>query len=217
MNQIYLYSVAEAKNHLEATEGWHVQRRSRASADDGKYLFFTSERDFNPIYSATLSGTTPTATCRGVYAACRSPRTRPRPFRRALTRSRSPARRSLKPPAPRPRLRPLPLAPPPPQAPSPRRTKPKERRRRQGSTSTASQGAHPPPCRSSPGNYRQPPHSVGSTRSITSVPPVSMTPRPRASPEAHLARSTCRPWRTKQGDRAGQRRRLRPVGRRQEA
>jgi tricorn protease len=51
MNQIYLYSVADAKNHL-VTEGWQSNGDPRFSGD-GKYLFFTSERDFNPIYSAT--------------------------------------------------------------------------------------------------------------------------------------------------------------------
>jgi tricorn protease len=51
MNQVYLYSVAEAKNH-RVTEGWHANGDARFSGD-GKYLFFTSERDFNPIYSAT--------------------------------------------------------------------------------------------------------------------------------------------------------------------
>ncbi len=51
MEKVYLYSVADDKA-LEVTDGWYTSRRPEFSGD-GKYLFFVSERDFNPIYSGT--------------------------------------------------------------------------------------------------------------------------------------------------------------------
>ena len=51
MSKIVLYSL-ETSAVTEATDGWYGVSRPAFSAD-GKYLFFTSARDFNPIYSAT--------------------------------------------------------------------------------------------------------------------------------------------------------------------
>jgi len=51
MNRIYLYSLATGNKHA-VTEGWY-QSGSPTFSSDGKYLFFGSNRDFNPIYSWT--------------------------------------------------------------------------------------------------------------------------------------------------------------------
>jgi tricorn protease len=51
LQSVYLYSVDQAKS-IAATEPWH-DSYSPAFSRDGKYLFFVSERDFNPIYSGT--------------------------------------------------------------------------------------------------------------------------------------------------------------------
>ncbi len=51
MTKIYLYSL-ESKNSIEVTEGWYSSN-GPAFSPDGKYLFFSSSRDFNPIYSRT--------------------------------------------------------------------------------------------------------------------------------------------------------------------
>jgi tricorn protease len=51
LSRVYLYSLAAGKNHVVTEE-----RQASASpcfSGDGKYLFFVSGRDFNPIYSAT--------------------------------------------------------------------------------------------------------------------------------------------------------------------
>ncbi len=51
MQKIYIYDLKTEKTH-EVTDGWY----SSYSPDfhsDGKYLFFVSDRDFNPIYSRT--------------------------------------------------------------------------------------------------------------------------------------------------------------------
>src|SRR5207237_1634129 len=50
-SQVYLYSLDQAKN-FPVTEGRYAAT-SPAFSGDGKYLFFVSQRDFNPIYSAT--------------------------------------------------------------------------------------------------------------------------------------------------------------------
>ncbi|TAK60715.1 MAG: protease [Bacteroidetes bacterium] len=50
-NKIYLYSL-ESGNSTEVTDGWYDASQPAFSAD-GKYLFFVSDRDFNPTYSAT--------------------------------------------------------------------------------------------------------------------------------------------------------------------
>ena len=50
MNKIYLYSL-EKKSTSEVTDGWYTSSRP-AFSSDGKYLFFVSNRDFNPLYSA---------------------------------------------------------------------------------------------------------------------------------------------------------------------
>ncbi len=50
-NRVYLYSLARAKS-FPVTGGRHAST-SPAFSGDGKYLFFVSQRDFNPIYSAT--------------------------------------------------------------------------------------------------------------------------------------------------------------------
>ncbi len=51
MTKIHLYGVETKLTH-EVTDGWHASG-SPAFSSDGKYLFFTSARDFTPIYSAT--------------------------------------------------------------------------------------------------------------------------------------------------------------------
>jgi tricorn protease len=51
LNKIYLHALDGAKTH-EVTDGWFASGSPRFSTD-GKYLFFVSARDFNPIYSAT--------------------------------------------------------------------------------------------------------------------------------------------------------------------
>jgi len=48
---IYLYDVA-SKNKSPVSDGWYDASEPRFS-NDGKYLFFSSARDFNPIYSWT--------------------------------------------------------------------------------------------------------------------------------------------------------------------
>ncbi|MBW8039656.1 MAG: protease [Planctomycetes bacterium] len=49
MNKINLYSLKDKKSH-ELTDGWYSASNPVFSSD-GKYVFFTSDRDFNPIYS----------------------------------------------------------------------------------------------------------------------------------------------------------------------
>jgi tricorn protease len=49
--KIYLYEVA-SKSKYPVTDGWYEAGDPHFSSD-GKYLFFTSNRDFNPIYSWT--------------------------------------------------------------------------------------------------------------------------------------------------------------------
>ncbi|HZZ77565.1 MAG TPA: PDZ domain-containing protein, partial [Gemmataceae bacterium] len=51
MPKIWLYSLADDK-HVAVTDGWHEAGHPEFSRD-GKYLFFVSERDFNPLYSGT--------------------------------------------------------------------------------------------------------------------------------------------------------------------
>jgi tricorn protease len=51
MSRVYLYSVAEKKNH-PVTRG-RYGCSSPCFSGDGKFLFFVSSRDFKPIYSAT--------------------------------------------------------------------------------------------------------------------------------------------------------------------
>ena len=51
MPKVYLYSLETKKTH-EVTDGWYASYDPSFSAD-GKYLFFVSDRDFNPIYSQT--------------------------------------------------------------------------------------------------------------------------------------------------------------------
>ncbi len=51
MTRIRLYSLADKKSY-EITEGWYDSNNPSFSSD-GKYLVFTSARDFNPIYSYT--------------------------------------------------------------------------------------------------------------------------------------------------------------------
>lgn len=48
---IYLYGLA-ASNTVRVTDGW-FSSRSPTFSSDGKFLFFTSERTFNPTYSQT--------------------------------------------------------------------------------------------------------------------------------------------------------------------
>lgn len=51
MTVIRLYNL-ESKKSYEATEGWY-DSSSPSFSSDGKYLLFTSARDFNPVYSQT--------------------------------------------------------------------------------------------------------------------------------------------------------------------
>lgn len=51
MNSIRLYNT-ENKSITQVTENW-FSSHDAVFSDDGKYLLFTSERDFNPIYSWT--------------------------------------------------------------------------------------------------------------------------------------------------------------------
>ncbi|MDI6778694.1 MAG: PDZ domain-containing protein [Bacteroidota bacterium] len=55
MTKIYLYSL-ESRNppnwRIEITDGWYSSSKPVFSSD-GKFLFFVSDRDFNPIYSRT--------------------------------------------------------------------------------------------------------------------------------------------------------------------
>ncbi|HNS12880.1 MAG TPA: PDZ domain-containing protein [Bacteroidia bacterium] len=49
--KIYLYNLADKKSY-PVTDAWYESAGPNFS-DDGKYLFFYSNRDFNPVYSAT--------------------------------------------------------------------------------------------------------------------------------------------------------------------
>lgn len=51
MSRIYLYSLDQEKS-FSVTDGWYASH-SPAFSGDGKYLFFVSRRDFNPIFSQT--------------------------------------------------------------------------------------------------------------------------------------------------------------------
>jgi len=51
MNKVCLYSLREKKSY-ELTDGWYSASNPIFSSD-GKFIFFTSRRDFNPIYSRT--------------------------------------------------------------------------------------------------------------------------------------------------------------------
>lgn len=51
MSRIYLYSLDNGKEY-EVTDKWYSSSQPSFSSD-GKYLFFISDRDFNPVYSAT--------------------------------------------------------------------------------------------------------------------------------------------------------------------
>jgi tricorn protease len=51
MPKVYLYSL-DTKKTVPVTDGWYSSY-SPAFSPEGKYLFFVSDRDFNPIYSRT--------------------------------------------------------------------------------------------------------------------------------------------------------------------
>lgn len=51
LSKIYLFSVESGKTH-EVTDGWYAAANPAFSAD-GKYLFFTSARDFAPTFGQT--------------------------------------------------------------------------------------------------------------------------------------------------------------------
>lgn len=51
MNKIILYNMQDAKKY-DVTRGWY-NASNPVFSSDGKYLFFTSDRDFNPTYSRT--------------------------------------------------------------------------------------------------------------------------------------------------------------------
>lgn len=51
LNKIHLYSLDTGKT-TAVTDGWYLSGQPEFSGD-GKYLFFVSARDFNPIYSST--------------------------------------------------------------------------------------------------------------------------------------------------------------------
>ncbi len=50
-NKVYLYSLDHGTT-TEVTDGWYTST-SPVFSSDGKYLFFVSDRDFNPIFSGT--------------------------------------------------------------------------------------------------------------------------------------------------------------------
>ncbi|MBU1298501.1 MAG: PDZ domain-containing protein [Bacteroidetes bacterium] len=55
MTKIYLYSLESGNPpnwRIEVTDGWYSSSKPVFSSD-GKFLFFVSDRDFNPIYSRT--------------------------------------------------------------------------------------------------------------------------------------------------------------------
>ncbi len=51
MNRVQLFSLEQAKT-FAVSDGWYTSTHP-AFSGDGKYLFFISKRDFNPIYSET--------------------------------------------------------------------------------------------------------------------------------------------------------------------
>jgi tricorn protease len=51
LDKVHLYSLESGKS-VEVTDGWYSSGSPTFSAD-GKYLFFVSQRDFNPTYSQT--------------------------------------------------------------------------------------------------------------------------------------------------------------------
>ncbi|MFC2164795.1 S41 family peptidase [Acidobacteriota bacterium] len=51
MTKVYLYNLVSQKTH-EVTDGWYSSY-SPSFHSEGKYLFFVSDRDFDPIYSST--------------------------------------------------------------------------------------------------------------------------------------------------------------------
>ncbi|MDD4149418.1 MAG: PDZ domain-containing protein [Bacteroidales bacterium] len=51
VSQIYLYNIEQNKKHV-VTTAWY-DSFNPVFSNDGKYLFFVSNRDFNPIYSST--------------------------------------------------------------------------------------------------------------------------------------------------------------------
>jgi tricorn protease len=51
MQQIYLYSLEQNKT-FPVTNSWYASSNP-AFSGDGKYLFFVSQRDFNPVFSVT--------------------------------------------------------------------------------------------------------------------------------------------------------------------
>lgn len=51
MRRVYLYSL-DTKTTFPVTDGWYSSYGA-AFSSDGRYLFFVSDRDFNPIYSRT--------------------------------------------------------------------------------------------------------------------------------------------------------------------
>jgi tricorn protease len=51
MDKVWLHSVEQGKN-TAVTDGWYAST-TPAFSGDGKYLFFVSNRDFEPIYSTT--------------------------------------------------------------------------------------------------------------------------------------------------------------------
>ncbi len=51
MPKVYLYSL-DTRQTIEVTDGWYASYNPCFSAD-GKYLFFVSDRDFNPIFGRT--------------------------------------------------------------------------------------------------------------------------------------------------------------------
>jgi tricorn protease len=51
LEKVYLHSLETGKNHA-VTDGWYAAG-DPAFSGDGKYLFFVSARDFNPVYGRT--------------------------------------------------------------------------------------------------------------------------------------------------------------------
>ena len=51
MNKVWLYSLRDKRSH-ELTDGWY-DSSGPVFSSDGRFVFFVSDRDFNPIYSRT--------------------------------------------------------------------------------------------------------------------------------------------------------------------
>ncbi len=93
MPKVWLYSLADDK-HFEVTDGWYDSANPEFSGD-GKYLYFVSERDFNPLYSASEWNHAYTDMAR-IYLVTLAKET-PSPFRPPTDEVAPPAKEEAKP------------------------------------------------------------------------------------------------------------------------